>query len=107
MSIPETLREAVADARSMITRANEFDVGFLTGNAKVTLSNAQAFVVDDAVIEEAFHLAKQRIEFMRQAGPIELQKARVSALQALDSLELSLVQARPNDMAKALGLDWL
>lgn len=104
MPLPETLRDPLAAARSMISRANSFDLGLQTGNAEAMLTNARAFVADDIVIGEAFDEAARRIGGMRQAGSLE--EARTSALQAIGSLELSLAQARPNDMAKALGVDW-
>ena len=104
MPLPETLRDPLAAARSMISRANSFDLGLQTGNAEATLTNARAFVADDTLIGEAFHEAARRIGAMRQADSLE--EARTSALQAIDSLELNLAQARPNDMAKALGVDW-
>jgi hypothetical protein len=87
MPIPETLREPIASARSMISQAN-----------------ARAFVVEDAATGGAFGKAMQRIEALLDARSLD--EARRSALQAIDSLENYLALARPNAHAKALGLDW-
>jgi len=104
MSLPETLREALEAARSMIGRAHAFDVGVQSSNASVMLTNAQAFVVEDPSIRAAFDEAKLRIGALPDAR--DLDDARESALQAMRSLELSLAQARPNEHAKAIGVDW-
>ncbi len=105
MSLPETLRDPIATARAMIGRAHAFEVELLTGNAKAMLVNARAFVVEDASIGAAFEEAGQRISALRKTSTLE--DARQSALQAINTLEQSLAQARPNAHAKALGVDWV
>lgn len=104
MSLPQTLRDSIAAARAMIGRAHAFDVNLQAGNAKAMLMNARAFVVEDASIGAAFDEAVQRITVLRETGTLE--GARLSALRAIDMLEHSLAQARPNAHAKALGVDW-
>ena len=105
MPLPDVLHEALAAARFMIRRAHAIDVGVQTGNAKAILSNAQAFVAHGPEISEAFEAARQQIAAMEQARALE--GARTAALHAVDALEQSLLQARPNEQAKALGIDWL
>lgn len=104
MSLPETLRQSLAAARSMIGRAHAFDVRLQAGNAKAMLANACAFVPQEPLIGNAFEEARLRIDAFYVAS--ELEDARQSALQAIDSLKLSLAHARPNEHAKALGVDW-
>ncbi|MBB3588389.1 hypothetical protein FHY04_003277 [Sphingomonas sp. BK481] len=104
MPLPETLREPLAAARSMIGRAHAFDAGLLTGNANAMLTNAQAFVARDATISETFDAARRQIGAMADARALD--DARTFALQAIDALEHSLLRARPNDHARALGMDW-
>jgi len=104
MSLPETLREPLTAARSMIRRAHAFDVHLQAGNAKAMLANARAFVAEEPSIGDAFDEAGLRIDAL--CGAREVDDARLSALQAIDSLELRLTQARPNEIAKALGVDW-
>lgn len=103
MPLPETLREVLSAARSMIGRAHAIDVGLQTGNANAMLTNAQAFTAQDPAISETFDAARRQIAAMAQAG--ELDDARTSALQAIDALKHSLQRARPNDH-RALGVDW-
>lgn len=104
MPLPETLREGVEAARSMVGRARAFDVQLQAGNAKAMLSNALAYVAEDTAILAAFDEAKLRIEALPSA--LDLDEAQESALLAIGTLEAKLAQARPNELAKALGLDW-
>lgn len=104
MSLPDTLREAVDAARSMIGRAHAFDVKVQAGNANAMLANARAFVVEDASLQRAFDEAGRRIAAFSTAR--DLDEARRAALNAIQSLELSLADARPNEHAKAIGVDW-
>lgn len=104
MPLPETLGDPITAARSMISRAQPFDLNLQTGNAKAMLANARAFVIEDASIGSAFDEVGQRIDALRKAKALE--DARRSVLQAIDSLEHSLMHARPNAYAKALGADW-
>lgn len=104
MPLPEILHEPLTAARSMIGRAYAFDLDLQAGNARAMLSNAQAFVEEDPAINETFEAARRLIAVMRRARSLE--EARIAALQAVDALEHSLLQARPNAHAKALGVDW-
>ena len=104
MPFPETLREPLAAARSMTGRAYAVDVRLQTHNAKAMLTNAQAFVAQDLAISETFDAARRQIGAMVQEGALE--DARTLALQGIDALEHSLQRARPNDHARALGMDW-
>ena len=60
MPLPETLREPLAAARSMIGRAHGFDLSVQTGNAKTMLTNAQAYVAQDSSINETFESGGHR-----------------------------------------------
>lgn len=104
MSLPETLRDAVDAARAMIGRAHAFDAQVQAGNANTMLANARAFVVEDASIQSAFEEAGRRIAAVSTAR--DLDEARRAALHAIGSLEVSLAHARPNEHAKAIGVDW-
>lgn len=104
MPLPETLREGIEAARSMIGRARAFDVQLQAGNAKAMLSNALAYVAEDTAILAAVDEAKLRIEALPSVR--DLDEARESALRAIGTFELTLAQARPNELAKALGVDW-
>jgi len=104
MPFPETLREPLAAARSMIGRAHEVDLCLRTHNAKAMLTNAQAFVAQDPAISETFDAARQKIGAMAQEGALE--DTRTLALQGIDALEHSLQGARPNEHARALGMEW-
>lgn len=104
MPLPETLREPLASARSMIGRAHAVDVRLQTHNAETMLTNAQAFVAQDPAISETFDAARRQIAAMAEAeAPDDM---RIFALQGIDALEQSLQRARPNDHARALGMDW-
>lgn len=104
MPLPETLRDPIAAARSMVSRAHGFDASIHAENAKAMLVNARAFVIEDASIANAFDEVGQHIDALREAKTPD--DARRAVLQAIDSLENSLGHARPNAYAKALGADW-
>lgn len=114
MPLPEILDDAIRSAKSYISRADLVTAQLLSSNAAVTLYNGVAYVMPTADIQQAAADAKARIgvfcaALADQWGQAELastQAAREDVLQALDSLETLLASARPNDMAKALGLDW-
>lgn len=115
MPLPEILDDAIRGAKSYISRADPVTAQLFSSNAAVTLDNGLAYVMPAADIQQAATDAKARIgvfcaALADQWAPAKLasaQAAREDVLQALDSLEMLLASARPNDMAKALGLDWL
>lgn len=114
MPLPEPLDDAIRGAKSYISRADPFTAQNFSNNAAVTLDNGLAFVVPTADILQAAAETKDRIgdfcaDLADQWGAANLaraQAAREDVLQALDRLETLLASARPNDRAKALGLDW-
>lgn len=115
MRLPEILDDAIRGARSYISRADPVTAHIFSKNAITTLDNGLAYVMPAEDIQHAAYDAKARINVFRefladQRGASDFtsaQTAREAALQAVDRLETVLVSARPNDTAKALGLDWL
>lgn len=114
MPLPEILYDAIRGAKSYISRADPVTAQIFSHNAAVALDNGLAYVMPAGDIQQAAADAKARIgvfctALADQCGPAKLagaEAAREDVLQTLDSLEALLASARPNDMAKALGLDW-
>jgi hypothetical protein len=114
VALPETLDDAIRGAKSYISRADPVTAQIFSKNATTTLDNGLAYVMPAEDIQQAATHAKARIDAFRESladqwGPVNrarAQTAREDALQALDRLEAVLASAQPNDMAKALGLDW-
>ena len=105
MSLARPLRDPLDAARSMIARANIIDADLQAGKAQAMLANARANFVENGTIADAFLAAAERIEALRLGR--SRSAARASALGAIDRLEACLTGARPNEHARALGLDWL
>ena len=116
MPVPSPLVDWIAGARSMIGRLSGFDVDQLAYNSKVLLGTARQYVRSTAISDEAFEEANQRIDRLRQqvSGHLGLSErerdavedARRDALMAIDQLEAALADARPSDLADALGMGW-
>lgn len=85
-------------------------------NALVYVDTLKGYVVPSALVEstvrnfaihaEDFRAAITREGFSPQHSA-SIEQARTAALSALDELAHALTDAKPNDMAKAMGLDWL
>jgi hypothetical protein len=117
MPVPEALKEFVDGARSSIERAHNLNATAAARNAEVQLRSAQAYVQPSAAVNEAFddaigrvadfheEVADQNTLIPRQTAAI--QNARGIAIVAIDRLEDALVDAKPSDQARAIGLDWL
>jgi predicted ATPase len=116
MPLPEPLSDHISSARSFINRANTLDLSICTRNAEACLGSARALLVQDASIAAAFEEAERRIVDFRNEGAdnfgfsdrqrAALENARQVALLGLDELVGYLADARPNEHARALGLDW-
>ena len=116
MAVPEILAEHISGARASISRATGLDAAMLAGNAKTYLATAESYVVPTAGSAEAFAAARFHIDDFRNeaAGQFALserekasiENARQLVMVALERLERRLEEARPSDMATALGLDW-
>lgn len=88
----------------------------LVNNASVYVDTLKNYVVPSSLIEstlrnyaiyaEDFRAAITR-EGLSPQHSASIEQARAAALLALDELAHALTDAKPNDMAKAMGMDWL
>lgn len=116
MSVPSPLVDLISDARSMIGRLSGFDADQLAHNSKVSLDTARQYVRPTGASDQAFGEAIQCIDYLRRqvSGHLSLlererdviEDARRDALTAIDQLEARLTNARPSDLADALGMGW-
>ncbi|WP_230630652.1 hypothetical protein [Sphingomonas sp. Leaf37] len=116
MAAPVTLESFVDGARSAVARATSFDAKHLIGNALAQLHNAHAYVVSAPAVDRAYnevrvhvHGLKVELSSLPMGAPQNhppVERARQLALLSIEHYAAALGDAQPNEMAKALGLDW-
>jgi hypothetical protein len=116
MPVPSPLVDWISGARSMIGRLSGIDADQLAHNSKVSLDTARKYVRPTGASDQAFGEAIQCIDHLRRQVSDHLslsererdviEDARRDALAAIDQLEATLADARPSDLADALGMGW-
>lgn len=117
MTVPITLKEWLDEAQAMILKTPPFDADQLVFNAMVNVGSIKQYVVSTAPIERAYrevvaHAEDFRAVSAREGLPSDhstasIEQARELTLLALERLDAALTDARPNDLARAMGMDWL
>ena len=116
MPVPEPLAEYIDGARHFIKDANNYNVTQNARNAEEMLRTAKNYVqpepslnaaLDDAIGRIAdFHEEVVDQNTLTKKVTSAIENARGIALLSIDHLALALQDARPNEEASALGIDW-
>jgi hypothetical protein len=116
MELPETLAELIAGARSCIGRVDAISAGAQAHNAEAQLRTIRSYVVATPELDRAFEAAVTTIRGLaevgndqfrfRKTGRAWAKQACELALMEVERLEDALIDAKPSEEARALGLDW-
>ncbi|TCP65895.1 hypothetical protein [Sphingomonas sp. PP-CE-1G-424] len=116
MTVPISLKSDFDSTRGMLKRTTPFDADQLVGNAIVFLDSIRQYIVPADSFDRAFdavavHARDFRTVMAREGFPsrrdqASVEQARQLVLLALDRLDDALTEAKPNDMARAMGMDW-
>ncbi len=113
MPTPEPLASHIDMARTAVRRADITSAALMVRNVPAHLRNAFGLLCPTPEIEQAFE------EVMRTAGVLagtfrtssfpdrqQVEREKEAAMRAFDQLETALSTAKPNETARAIGLDW-
>lgn len=113
---PTQLSEQINLLRAEINASNTANHRLLRNNSPVFIGTVLSWIEDDLVIKEscdrALNAAQEYADHIRDSGPFhspedpESHRLKLAALEAADTLERLLGDARPSNRAVALGLAW-
>lgn len=107
MPLNPHLASTLDSACSFAERADAANLAISAKNAAAQVQNVQAYVVMTEELEELFREAIKACRDLARVGIIDaMAKAAAEVVAALDRLRAPLDRTEPNELAKAIGMDW-
>jgi len=115
MAISNEVGTLINAARAGIARADSINARQMVHNAEVHLRTAWSYIIATHDGQEAFEAAVRAIQTFGNEVAVggsfavlsePAKAAQAEAITAVDRYSQAILDARPNSMAKAMGLDW-